>query len=77
MQIINPATEQLIKEVKEDTKESLIEKLRTLQRDQPIWERKSIAERVKGSLQKGDRVAVQGKMKISKYNSGFFFNPGK
>jgi single-strand DNA-binding protein len=28
-----------------------------------------VAEKVKRSLQKGDRVAVQGKMKVSKYTS--------
>ncbi|WP_018617513.1 aldehyde dehydrogenase family protein [Segetibacter koreensis] len=47
MQIINPATEEIIKEVKEDTKESLFEKLELLRGNQPEWQKVPIAERVK------------------------------
>ncbi len=45
MQIINPATEEIIKEVKEDTKESLTRKFELLQFNQPDWYNVSVAKR--------------------------------
>lgn len=46
MQIINPATEEIIKEVKEDTKESLSKKFELLHSNQPAWQKVPLAERV-------------------------------
>ena len=46
MQIINPATEQIIKEVQEDNLETLAAKFRDLQSAQPMWQRVAIEERV-------------------------------
>ena len=46
MQIINPATEQIIKEVQEDNLETLAAKFRDLQSAQPLWQRVTIEERV-------------------------------
>lgn len=46
MQIINPATEEIIAEVKEDSKESLTGKFELLQSNQSLWQKVSLAERV-------------------------------
>ncbi len=46
MQIINPATEEIIQEVKEDTKESIDQKFALLQSNQPEWQNVSLARRV-------------------------------
>jgi len=46
MRIINPATEEVISEIKEDTKGSLAEKFELLQNTQHKWQRISLAKRV-------------------------------
>jgi len=46
MQIINPATEEIIKEVIEDTGQSLEKKFGLLQSNQPIWQQVTLSERV-------------------------------
>lgn len=46
MQIINPATEEVLNEVKDDTRESLENKFRLLQMAQPAWQRVRLEDRV-------------------------------
>lgn len=46
MQIINPATEEIIKEITEDSKESLTGKFELLRLNQPLWQKVPLAERV-------------------------------
>jgi acyl-CoA reductase-like NAD-dependent aldehyde dehydrogenase len=46
MKIINPATEEIITEIKEDTKESLSEKFELLKTAQPSWAKMSLEQRV-------------------------------
>ena len=46
MKIINPATEEIITEVTEDTTESLTRKFALLQAHQPVWQKVALAERV-------------------------------
>ena len=46
MQIINPATEEIIGEVPEDTEASVREKFNLLRAGQPVWAAKSVEERV-------------------------------
>src|SRR5262245_42477746 len=46
MRIINPATEELIKEIKDDTRESLQEKFRLLHALQTIWRKVSLNDRI-------------------------------
>src|SRR5450631_2599911 len=46
MQIINPATEELIREVPEDTEATVAEKFRRLKEGQPTWAALSVAERI-------------------------------
>jgi len=46
MQIIDPATEELICEINEDSRESLCKKLQLLQSHQPQWQKTPIDERV-------------------------------
>ncbi|NOT76227.1 MAG: aldehyde dehydrogenase family protein [Cyclobacteriaceae bacterium] len=46
MKIINPATEEIIQDVKEDTRETLDKKLQHLKAAQPSWARKSLNERI-------------------------------
>lgn len=46
MQIINPATEEIIRELAEDTKESVTAKFALLQTYQPDWQKVSLASRV-------------------------------
>jgi acyl-CoA reductase-like NAD-dependent aldehyde dehydrogenase len=46
MQIINPATEEIIGEVPEDTEISVWEKLNLLRAGQPMWAAKTVEERV-------------------------------
>ena len=47
MKIINPATEEIIREIKEDTKESVEKKFHLLQASQPGWNKIQLEERVK------------------------------
>lgn len=47
MKIINPTTEELIREIKEDDKESVEKKFQSLQFAQSIWQRVSLIERIK------------------------------
>ena len=46
MQIINPATEEVISEIKEDSRQTLNSKFKSLQNAQPLWKEVSLAERV-------------------------------
>ena len=46
MKIINPATQEVIKEIAEDTKEQIAEKFATLQKGQPAWAAKTVQQRV-------------------------------
>ncbi|HEX6169334.1 MAG TPA: aldehyde dehydrogenase family protein, partial [Chitinophagaceae bacterium] len=46
MQIINPATEEIIFEIKEDTKETIASKFELLRTAQPLWQKISLVERV-------------------------------
>ncbi len=46
MQIINPATEEIIKEINEDSKEILHGKFELLRSNQPAWQKVPLAERV-------------------------------
>ncbi|MFZ6008749.1 MAG: aldehyde dehydrogenase family protein [Bacteroidota bacterium] len=46
MNIINPATEEVIKQLKEDSKQSLLDKFHTLKKAQPLWASRQLAERV-------------------------------
>jgi acyl-CoA reductase-like NAD-dependent aldehyde dehydrogenase len=46
MKIINPATEELIKEVAEDNEASLKQKFESLRKVQPAWYKKPLSERV-------------------------------
>jgi acyl-CoA reductase-like NAD-dependent aldehyde dehydrogenase len=46
MQIINPATEEVITEIEEDTRESISSKLDLLQYHQPAWQNVPLAERI-------------------------------
>jgi acyl-CoA reductase-like NAD-dependent aldehyde dehydrogenase len=46
MQIVNPATEEIIREIEEDTKESITKKFQSLQLAQPAWQIVSLAERI-------------------------------
>jgi acyl-CoA reductase-like NAD-dependent aldehyde dehydrogenase len=47
MQIINPATEEIITEVKEDSKESCLQKFTFMQAAQPTWQAIALADRIK------------------------------
>ncbi len=47
MQIINPATEEVIVEVTEDTKETCLQKFQQLKKAQPSWKAVSLAERIR------------------------------
>src|SRR5947208_3502267 len=47
MQIVNPATEEIITEIEVDTKEGLGKKYELLHTAQPGWQRVLLAERVK------------------------------
>lgn len=46
MKIINPSTEEVIREVEEDNKESVTQKFKLLQAVQPEWRRTALAERI-------------------------------
>lgn len=46
MKIINPATEEVITEVKEDSRESVHQKFQLLQAAQPAWQQVQLSERV-------------------------------
>lgn len=46
MHIVNPATEEIIKEIQEDQKESLTRKFELLHSSQPEWQKVSLAKRV-------------------------------
>jgi len=47
MKIINPATEEIVKEVLEDSKESVNMKFDLLRKEQPVWQKVELSERVK------------------------------
>jgi len=47
MQIVNPATEEIIKEIEVDTKESLIKKYELLRTNQPNWQNVILSVRIK------------------------------
>src|SRR5450631_736659 len=47
MKIINPATEELIREIEADTKDSIEKKFQSLQAAQPRWQKVSLSERIK------------------------------
>src|SRR6201995_3834384 len=47
MQIINPATEELIREIAEDNRETLSKKFQLLRNEQPGWSALGINQRVK------------------------------
>ena len=47
MKIINPATEELIKEIEEDSKESIEKKFELLHTAQPVWQKVPLKERIK------------------------------
>jgi acyl-CoA reductase-like NAD-dependent aldehyde dehydrogenase len=46
MQIINPATEEIIKELKEDTLETISVKFQALRAAQPLWDKTPLSDRV-------------------------------
>lgn len=46
MKIINPATEEIIKSVDEDSKASVAEKFQLLKKAQPVWEKKTLSARI-------------------------------
>ena len=46
MQLINPATEEIISEVKEDSKESIDQKFNMLKSAQPKWAKVTLRERI-------------------------------
>ena len=46
MKIINPATEEIITDVEEDTRSSLSKKFQSLQLAQPSWQLISLTERI-------------------------------
>src|SRR4030095_16311803 len=46
MQIINPATEEIVAEIKEDTKESSSKKFALLQASQPSWKKIPLQDRI-------------------------------
>src|SRR5882762_1170579 len=46
MQIINPATEEVIKEIKEDTLDTISVKFRALRAAQPLWDKTPLSDRV-------------------------------
>ena len=47
MQIVNPATGEIIREIKEDTKESVAQKFQALRSAQPAWKAVPLTDRVK------------------------------
>ena len=47
MQIINPATEEILREIKEDTRESIADKVRALRAEQPQWDKTPLSDRVR------------------------------
>ena len=46
MQIINPATEEVIRDIEEDSKESIAKKFESLQLAQPAWQKILLSERI-------------------------------
>ena len=47
MKIFNPATEELLKDLQEDTQESLLQKYHELEKGQSTWQNVSLEERIK------------------------------
>ncbi len=47
MKIINPATEEIVKEIVEDSKESVNMKFDLLRKEQPVWQKVELSKRVK------------------------------
>ncbi|WP_258099424.1 aldehyde dehydrogenase family protein [Marinoscillum pacificum] len=56
MQIINPATEEIITELPEDSQESIQEKLASLRKGQKEWAKKPVEERLEVIIQFGELV---------------------
>ena len=46
MKIINPATEEIIKDIQEDTKETIDTKFAALQSSQPLWQEVPLTDRI-------------------------------
>src|SRR6267142_1002001 len=46
MQIINPSTEEIIRELKEDTKGTILSKFQALRAAQPLWDKAPLSDRV-------------------------------
>ncbi|MEO8414463.1 MAG: aldehyde dehydrogenase family protein [Ginsengibacter sp.] len=64
MEIINPATGELIGEIEEDTKATIDKKFQSLQVAQPGWQKVSLAERVK-ILQKFSLLLSENKEQLA------------
>lgn len=64
MKIINPATEEIIREVQEDTSETLEKKFQLLRLAQPGWEEVSLQERV-GVLKKFSELLEKNKEQLA------------
>ena len=56
MQIINPATEEIITELPEDSQESIQEKLASLRKGQKEWAKKPVEERLEIIIQFGELI---------------------
>jgi len=46
MKVINPANEEVIAELKEDSRDSCAQKYSLLQKAQPLWHKKSLKDRI-------------------------------
>src|SRR5687767_4710546 len=64
MQIINPATEEVIQEVKDDTRESVTKKFDLLRATQPQWNQLSLENRV-SILQKFSDLLEENKESLA------------
>ena len=64
MKIINPATEELIKEVEEDSESSLQDKFKILQKGQKIWAQISLRDRI-GLIQRFSGLMEERKEELS------------
>ena len=58
MKIINPATEEIIAEVQEDTKDTLEKKFHLLQSAQKDWQKRTLQERIEMTTPRKKQVAV-------------------
>jgi acyl-CoA reductase-like NAD-dependent aldehyde dehydrogenase len=59
LKVVNPATEQVIRELDEDTRETLREKARAARQAQPAWAARPIAERVACARRFGELLAAE------------------